>query len=283
MHGKIKIMKKNVFKYYNDQGWKSGSNSNVTLDEEINVNNNKSCKSYNSKTRNRVLNQLDKLKGKKKKILDVASGPLHIPEYLEYSKNFDERHCVDFSKIALEKAKLNLANSEQKNSFLFNVDFFESDFKNNSFDAAISLHTLYHVDKAKQKDFVKKLIKYVRPSGLIIVVYSNPFSLQSIITFPVLLWRNIKLLVKYTLVKLSLYQDKREFYFKRKNIFWWNTFKTLGEVKIIPERTFSASFEKKVIPDNDFGKKIYDFLFFLESKQFWKFFSTYYIVIIKKI
>ena len=275
-------MNKNVYKYYNNEGWKSRSKSSVTLDEEINVNNNKSCNLYNSQTRNRVLNQLDKLKGKKKKILDVASGPLHIPEFLEYSMSFVERHCVDFSKQAIEKAKLNLANSEQKNNFLFNIDFLESDFKNNSFDAAISLHTLYHVDIAKQKDFVKLLIKYVRPGGLVIVVYSNPFSLQSILTSPIILWQKIKSLVKNILIKLSLYQDKNEFYFKRKSVFWWSRFKTLGEVKIVPERTFSASFEKKIIPDNNFGKMIYNFLFFLETRPFWIFFSTYYIVIIKK-
>lgn len=272
-----------VYHYYNNQGWASQSKTGLTLDEKINVNNNKSCRLYNTKTRNRVLYQLNKLRGPKKNLLDVASGPLHIKEFLYYSKFFVERHCVDFSKIALKEAKHNLAKFGQKKSFFYNIDFLKSKFKANSFDSAISLHTLYHVDIDEQKNFVKKLIKYVRPGGLVIIVYSNPFSLQSVLTAPIFLWNCLKLLIKDILIKLSVYKYKKnELYFKRKTIFWWKYFKALGEVKIIPERTFTGSFEKKIIPDNNFGKSVYKLLFFLENYSFWRFFSTYYIVIIKK-
>lgn len=272
-----------VFQYYNNQGWASHSKSGLTLDEEINVNNNKSCKLYNTQTRNRVLSQLNKLKGPKKNLLDVASGPLHIQEFLHYSNSFVARHCVDFSKIALKEAKRNLIKLGQKKSFFYNIDFLKSNFKANEFDSAISLHTLYHVDIDEQKKFVKKLIKYVRPGGLVIIVYSNPFSLQSVLTAPIFLWNCFKSLTKDILIKLSFYKYKKnELYFKRKSIFWWNYFQTLGEVKIIPERTFTGSFEKKIIPNNNFGKSIYKLLFFLENYSFWRFFSTYYIVIIKK-
>ena len=122
-----------VYHYYNNQGWASQSKTGLTLDEKINVNNNKSCRLYNTKTRNRVLNQLNKLKGPKKNLLDVASGPLHIQEFLHYSKFFVERHCVDFSKIALKEAKHNLAKFGQKKSFFYNIDFLKSKFKANSF------------------------------------------------------------------------------------------------------------------------------------------------------
>jgi len=274
--------KNNVYEYYNNLGWKPVKKG-ITLDEHINVNNNISCKFYNSSTRKRVVNQLNKLTGKKKKLLDVASGPLHIPEFLAYSKSFAERHCVDFSKIALKKAKENLAKNGQKNSFFYNIDFLKKGFKANSFDSAISLHTLYHIALDKQKFFVEKLLKYVRPAGLVIIVYSNPFSLQSILTAPILLYYQFKLLIKNICIKLKLYQDKKnQLYFKRKNIFWWNYFKKFGKLKIIPERTFNASFEKKIIPNNNFGKFIYNFLFFIESFELWKYFCTYYIVVIKK-
>ena len=278
------MKKKNVvFEYYNSKGWKTGPKSNITLDEEINANNNLSCKLYNTATRQRVLKLLDQLVGKKEKLLDVASGPLHLKEFLEYSKSFNERHCVDFSSIALEKAKLNLVKSGQKKSFFYNIDFLYSDFESNLFDAAISLHTLYHVEINKQKDFVEKLIKYVRPGGIIIIVYSNPFSLQSILTTPIYLWQRFKSLVRSILINLSLYKDKKnDLYFKRNSIFWWNDFAKYGDLKIIAERTFNAKFEKKIIPDNNFGEKIYKILYSLENFSFWKYFSSYHIVIIKK-
>ena len=178
----MKQNKKNVYEYYNDIGWEVSSKKGVVLDEEINVNNNESCRAYNTKTRNRVLEQLNRVSGKKNKLLDVASGAIHLPELIEFSRDFQQRHCVDFSSKALDQAKINLVNSGQKDSFFYIVDFLESSFESSGFDAAISLHTLYHVDITKQHDFVEKLIKYVRPQGSVIIVYSNPFSLQQIIT-----------------------------------------------------------------------------------------------------
>lgn len=280
----IKKYKKDnrVYNYYNNQGWELGQ-KNVMLDEEINVNNNSSCNRYNKLTRERVSNILKKYKGKKIKLLDVASGPLHIKEFLEYSKSFSERHCVDFSKLALKKAKINLIKNGQKKCFFYNIDFLNNKFRADEFDCAVSMHTLYHVGINKQREFVNKLIKCVKPNSLVIIVYSNPFSLQSLLTLPMLVWREFKSYIKKILIKISLYKEKNDsLYFKRKSIFWWNNFKRSGEVKLIAERTFSASFEKKIIPNNNFGKKVYNFLFYIENFSFWKYFSAYYIVIIKK-
>ena len=276
--------KKNVYDYYNQQGWEVSSGGVISLDEEINVNNNESCITYNTKTRRRVLENLNNLDGKKNKLLDVASGAIHLPELLEYSGDFQQRYCVDFSSKALDQAKKNLVNSGQKDCVFYNLDFLESSFESNYFDAAISLHTLYHIDMDKQHDFVKNLIKCVRTEGLVIIVYSNPFSMQQIITFPVFLWQNLKSLIKNILIRLSLLDKSKEnkIYFRRKNIFWWKRFRNLGEITISSERTFNASFEKKFIPDNTFGKMIYNFFYWLECYNFWKYFSTYYIVSIKK-
>ena len=197
--------KKNVYEYYNNQGWKSSSEGgSILLDEDINVNKNDSCIIYNTKTRNRVLEQLNKLSGKKNKLLDVASGAIHLPEYIEYSRAFQQRHCVDFSSNALDQAKINLTSSGQNESFLYNLDFLESSFESNYFDAAISLHTLYHVDIVKQHDFVEKLIKYVRSDGVVIIVYSNPLSIQQIITYPMFLWQKSKLSIEVTLHPAAL-------------------------------------------------------------------------------
>ena len=55
-----------------------------------------------SDCRKRLLNHIPK---KGLNILDFASGPIQYKEYLEYSKNFKFRHCVDFSKDAIKIAK----------------------------------------------------------------------------------------------------------------------------------------------------------------------------------
>ena len=53
-------------------------------------------------------------------ILDMASGPIQLKEYLEYSKNFNKRYCVDLSHEALEQAKRKIG----EHGVFFNKSFF---------------------------------------------------------------------------------------------------------------------------------------------------------------
>ena len=276
-------MKKNVFEYYNTKGWEANAETGRIIDESVNVNSANSCIDYNSKTRKRVLNHVNQLKGPKNKILDVASGAVHLPELVEYSMSFKQRTCIDFSARALDLAKINLEKSGQNDCRFLNIDFLNSNFDDGYFDAAISLHTLYHVELNKQEEFVKKIIKSTRKDGVVIIVYSNPFSLERILTSPVFFWQKFKSLIKKILKSLSLINNNnKDIYFKRHNIFWWRRFSSYGEIKISAERTFSASFEKIFIPDNELGKKIFKLIFFIENFNLWKYFSTYYIVVINK-
>jgi hypothetical protein len=68
-----------VYKYYNSQGWEFGSKK-IMLDEEINVNNNSSCRAYNKLTRRRVLNELKNYKDKKSYLM--------LPQALCILRNF---------------------------------------------------------------------------------------------------------------------------------------------------------------------------------------------------
>jgi hypothetical protein len=104
-----------------------------------------------------------------------------------------------------------------------------------------------------------------------VIVYSNPFLLPQIITLTILLWDKIKVL-KSILIQMSVYKNYRsKLYFISKNIFWWKRFRTYGELKILSEQIFSASFEKKFIPNNNLGKMLYNFLYRLESFSFPKY------------
>ena len=77
-------------------------------------------------------------------------------------------------------------------------------------------------------------------------------------------------------------ETKRQFYAFRHPIWWWNNFSDLGEVKIKSFRSFTAGFEKSLIPDNMLGKLIYSFLFKFENYPISKYLSDYYFVVIKK-
>ena len=90
---------KNVSNFYNKKGWKS--KNNVTLDSDLFEDNRSIARDYVKKCRLKIINYIPK----KGKIFRFASGPIQYKEYLQYSKNFKYRHCVDFSKEAIKMQK----------------------------------------------------------------------------------------------------------------------------------------------------------------------------------
>ena len=159
---------KYVNKFYNNSGWvkKNKNTLDAALFEYLRLN----AKDYVSKCRKRLKNYIPK---KGNHILDFASGPIQYSEYLEYSKNFKLRHCIDFSKLAIKTAKLKLGN---KGRFYCN-DFFKIKLKKNYFDCILSLHTIYHIDKKLQAKAIRKLINISKKNSPILIVYSNPNTL----------------------------------------------------------------------------------------------------------
>ena len=142
-------------------------------------------------------------------------------------------------------------------------------FKKNYFDCSISLHTIYHINKNKQKKAVKKLIDITKKNKPVIIVYSNPNTLIN----------KFKNLINFKNSK------KKKIYFYCHDIDWWSQFKKYGEVKIYPWRSFSSQHQKFIIPDNFIGKFLFWILIRLEN-NFEKFFVNnfqYYTVVIKKI
>mgnify|MGYP000957116572 FL=1 len=248
----------NIYKFYNELGWKE--KNKIFKDAELFEDLRDGSKSYISKCRKKLLKHIPK---KGNHILDFASGPIQYKEYLEYSKNFRFRHCVDFSKTAIREAKKKLG---RRGKYYCN-DFLNIKFKENFFDCVISLHTIYHISKNKQKRAIKKLIKVTKKNKPIIIVYSNPNTLLSRL-------KNIFIKKK----------NKQQIYFFCHPLKWWNQFESMADVKILCWRSFSAQHQKLLFPNNLIGKMMLNILLNLE-KRFSNFFSKYfqyYIVILKK-
>lgn len=276
------MKKSSVFHYYDREGWRKVDGRYV--DTEVNENLDPAAGNYNTMTRNRVLAELSELpEGNRNRLLDCASGAVQYPEYIEYSQTFGQRYCVDYSAQALSEARENLTNAGQGNCVFLCEDFLRVHFEDGYFDAAISLHTLYHVDLTEQEEFVERLIKSVRDGGKIIVVYSNPLSLRACLALPVNSWYLSKQCAKWLLVRLSLYHDaKKALYFRRKHIWWWRRFKRFGDVNIKAYRFLTPTIERRMIPNNRVGRRIYSWLYSLESATLAAFISDYYMVVIKK-
>lgn len=248
----------NVYKFYTTSGWKE--KNNITKDAELHEDLRKNSENYVSNCRKRILKHIP---NKGQHILDFASGPLQYKEYLEYSKNYKFRHCVDFSKSAIGSAKKKL----KKKGKYYCENFFSIKFKKDFFDCILSMHTIYHIKKEKQKNAILKLLKIAKKGTPIIIVYSNPDTIIS----------KIKKIFKYR-------NNKKILYFFNHSNDWWLQFEKFAKIKFYPWRSFSSRHQKIIFPNNLLGKIMFSILFFLEEtfKDFFVNNFQYQIIVLKK-
>ena len=233
-----------VSKFYSAEGWdiSDGATEDARRWEDL-----RECaKEYLIKCRLRILRHIPESGGEN--MLDMASGPIQYKEYLEFSKNFRKRYCVDLSSKALDRAKERIGD----HGVFLHGSFFDIELEENFFDCTLSLHTLFHIDKDRQEEAVRKLIKVTKQGKPVIVVYSNPNTWVS--SSPV---RLIKSLIRK--------KDEENIYFHPHPLSWWSKFNDVADVKILPWRTFGSGHQKRLIPDNWLGKKMLRILFDLED------------------
>jgi ubiquinone/menaquinone biosynthesis C-methylase UbiE len=257
-----------ISNFYNTSGWET--KDNITEDARRWEDLRPIAEEYISKCRLRVLEHIP-VSGEN--MLDMASGPIQYKEYLEYSKNFNKRYCVDLSISALEDAKKKIGD---RGIFLCG-SFFDIDLQPDYFDCTISLHTIYHIDKNRQEEAVRKLLKVTKSGRPVIIVYSNPNTLIKIFILPIrYLYRLFK--------KKKPDTSSSELYFFSHPVKWWYRFNDIADIQIFPWRSFSSDHQKIIIPNNKFGSRLFKCLFRIEENHprfFVKHFQ-YPMIILKK-
>jgi ubiquinone/menaquinone biosynthesis C-methylase UbiE len=265
---------KSVSDFYNSVGWElsDGITEDAKLWEDLRDN----SRAYISKCRLRLLRHIPK---DGKIMLDMASGPIQFLEYLEYSRTYDKRYCVDLSSAALELAKRKIG---EKGVFLHG-SFFDLEFSDNFFDCCLSLHTIYHMDRSQQEVAVRKLLQITKPGRPVIIIYSNPNTLLSL---PFRLARKFsKLFGLKSKIKSPIGIIERELYFYAFPISWWQRFGDSANVDILPWRAFASNAQKIFFPNNRFGGWLLGILFRLEDLfplTFVKYFQYPMIILTKK-
>jgi|SRR5262249_31895240 len=245
-----------VSKFYNTVGWET--EGEITEDARRWEDLREHAKEYVSQCRLRVLRHIPE---DGVNILDMASGPIQYKEYLEYSKNFKKRYCVDLSSEALKQAIRKIGD----HGVFLHGSFFDIHLDENFFDCAVSLHTIYHIDKNKQEEAVRKLIYVTKPGKPVIIVYSNPNTIVPLLKLPFrLLGRARTLLTKPE--KKRQQEEDLSLYFHSHPIEWWKRFSDIASIKILPWRSFDSDTQKTLIPDNQIGRKMFDILFYLEDR-----------------
>ena len=208
-------------------------------------------------------------------LLDMASGPIQYPEYLEYSRKFDKRYCVDLSAKALEAARRRIGD----HGVFLQGSFFDLDLEDNFFDCSVSLHTIYHMDRERQEEAVRKLLRVTKPGKPVIIVYSNPHTIIDGFGLPRKVRRAVGRLVRRNRVV------EPGVYFHAHPLRWWRRFADVAEVKIWPWRALAAHHQRRLIPDSPFGARLLERLFRAEDRfprLFVRLFQYPMIVLVKR-
>lgn len=234
---------KSIQEFYEDIGWEE--HGDQTEDAVRWEDSRPVAAQYVSSCRRRVQEYIPE---QGEKILDAASGPVQYPEYIDYSKGYRERYCVDLSARALEKARERLGD----HAVGIQGNIVELDLPDEFFDCTISLHTIYHIAADQQEKAVRNLLRMTRAGRPVIIVYSNPNSL---------LGRVSRLLGR------GKPPSSDDIYFHPHPLEWWSRFEDTATVSIMPWRFLAAQDSKSLVPNNALGRALFMWLFKWEERH----------------
>ncbi len=101
-------------------------------------------------------------------LLDAGSGPIQYPEYLEYSKGYRYRVCLDISHLALKEARERIGT----HGLYVIGDVAHLPFRADLFHGLISLHTIHHLPPDEHELAFRGFFRSLVPGGKAVVVYS---------------------------------------------------------------------------------------------------------------
>ncbi len=161
---RLRADKRTVQRFYDEIGWTT-SDAGRFVDAEKWEDLRPVSSSYIHRCHARVH---EHLASRGKYLLDVASGPVQYPEYLTYSANYEARICVDISLSALRAAQRKVG----AGGIYILGDITNLPLRDCLVDAAVSLHTIYHVPAEEQATAFLELFRVLAPGASAVVVYN---------------------------------------------------------------------------------------------------------------
>ncbi len=235
----LSVDKQRVFDYYNQINYTVYNNVSLYADSKKWVDYRPVAKSY---IENSFTNAAPYL-STGKYLLDIASGSIGFSQYLDLSKNYDYRVCVDISVNALLEAKANLAATGQKGIFICG-DILNIPIKSASMNDVLSQHTLYHLPKNEQAAAVHEMLRVMQTAGKLVIVYSWFYHswLMNTSLNVVQLYR----VARHILGKLyvRLFKSKPRLYFYAHRLSWFQTQFGKSNIDVFCWRSTNQYFQK---------------------------------------
>jgi SAM-dependent methyltransferase len=114
-------------------------------------------------------------------LLDAGSGPIQYPQYLEYSRDYSRRVCVDISIVALQEARRRIGD----HGLFVVADIANLPFKPDIFDGIVSLHTIHHLPLPEHEQAYRELYRVLARSGRAVVVNGWESALMASFNHPI--------------------------------------------------------------------------------------------------
>lgn len=273
--------KKRVFDYYNEVNYKTKDALKIYEDSPKWVDFREVSSKY---LKNSFAKASRFFPAKGKYLLDIASGPIGLPEYMDLSDGYEYRVCVDISINALIQAKINMEKAGKKGIYICG-DITNIPLQPDVMDSVLSQHTLYHIPKNDQLLAVKELYRVAKPEGKIVIIYSwfyhswfMNISLNVIQLYRILRHFAGKLYVRIT-------DSKPRLYFYPHSPRWFkSSFAFSEDIEFYCWRSTNKYFLNLFIHKWLFGEALLDKLIALENKysRFMSTFGEYPAIVITK-
>jgi SAM-dependent methyltransferase len=209
-------------------------------------------------------------------LLDAGSGPIQYPEYVEYSRGYRARVCVDISIVALQEARKRIGDVQSGGHGTFVVaDIANLPFKQEAFSGMVSLHTIHHLPREEHPRAYQELYRTLErgAAGVVVNGWDSP-PLTRLLDVPVRLVERLYARVKgkqaSTVDKESAARNahRAEGTYVRKSSAAWLKSEVGREIplKIWVWRTVNVRFLRTLIHPRWGGRQILRLLYALEER-----------------
>ena len=221
-------------------------------------------------------------------LLDAGSGPIQYPAYEEYSRGYDFRVCADISITALKEARQRIG----EHGLFVVADIAKLPFAANTFDGAVSLHTIHHLPQDEHIPAYRQVYRVLRPgkSAALVNGWTKPI-LILIAEAPIKLRNRIYKILRRTRAKVTQANTPAEnatptgTFVRKYNAPWLQ--RELGKfmpVNILVWRSASVKVLRNYIQPGLGGRFLLRVLFWLEEKtpHFFGKYGQYPLIVIRK-
>lgn len=180
------------------------------------------------------------------RLLIVGCGDMP-PSHVKIAQGFRQVQCLDISIAALAVAKDKVGNNVE----LTHGSIVDTGITNNSMDAILCSHVLFHIDKAQQEQAVRQMLRITRPGGRVVILYANPRSPMSL---PGEILRSLKRMVGFNPHRQP---NGLDLYYHAYPLSWWRRFEDQSNVTLAPSDVIGSRVASAFLRPDAFSVAFY--------------------------